>query len=180
MLFAHDTEEGLLAGADLVNTLGPPDGLPDLAALDAFVQRWRWTGSRTGDARELEQVRALRPRARRLWELDRTGTVELVNAMLRRGRALPQLVAHDGFDHHLHATPSDAPLADRMAVELAMAVVDVVRTGELDRLQVCAADDCQDVLVDLSKNRSRRFCSTTCANRTNVAAFRARRAARDA
>ena len=41
----------------------------------------------------------------------------------------------------------------------------------------CAAPDCDDVLVDLSKNRSRRFCGTTCANRVNVAAFRARRAA---
>ena len=55
-----------------------------------------------------------------------------------------------------------------------MAMVDVVRQQELDRLRVCGADDCGDVLVDLSKNRSRRYCSTTCANRTNVAAFRAR------
>ena len=68
------------------------------------------------------------------------------------------------------------PLADRMAVEAAMAFIDVVRQGELDRLQVCGADDCGDVLVDLSKNRSRRYCSTTCANRVNVAAFRARHA----
>jgi len=30
------------------------------------------------------------------------------------------------------------------------------------------------VHVDLSKNRSRRFCSTACANRTNVAAYRTR------
>ena len=39
------------------------------------------------------------------------------------------------------------------------------------------ATDCGDVLVDLTKNRSRRFCSLTCSNRTNVAAFRARRGA---
>jgi predicted RNA-binding Zn ribbon-like protein len=32
------------------------------------------------------------------------------------------------------------------------------------------------VLVDLSKNRSRRFCDSGCGNRTNVAAYRARRA----
>ena len=92
--------------------------------------------------------------------------------------ALPQLVRHDGWDYHLHATPPDAPLADRMAVEAAMAVVDVIRMGELDRLRVCGADDCEDVLVDLSKNRSRRFCATTCSNRTNVSAYRQRQAAR--
>jgi predicted RNA-binding Zn ribbon-like protein len=42
---------------------------------------------------------------------------------------------------------------------------------------VCAAQNCDSVHVDLSKNRSRRFCSTTCANRVNVAAYRSRQAA---
>ena len=56
-----------------------------------------------------------------------------------------------------------------------MAFVDVVRQDELDRLRVCDADDCADVLVDLTKTHSRRYCSTTCSNRVNVAAFRARR-----
>jgi predicted RNA-binding Zn ribbon-like protein len=55
-----------------------------------------------------------------------------------------------------------------------MAFVDVIRQGELDRLRVCDADDCDDVVVDLSKNRCKRYCSTTCSNRVNVAAFRAR------
>ena len=65
-----------------------------------------------------------------------------------------------------------------MAVEAAMAFGDVVRQQELDRLGTCGADDCDDVLVDLTKNRSRRYCSTSCANRVdNVAAFRARRGA---
>jgi predicted RNA-binding Zn ribbon-like protein len=30
------------------------------------------------------------------------------------------------------------------------------------------------VYVDVSRNAQRRFCSESCANRTNVAAFRAR------
>ena len=94
--------------------------------------------------------------------------------MLRDARALPQLIEHDGFDYHLHATPSDAPLADRMLVEAAMAFVDVVRQQERERLRTCEADDCADVYVDLSRNRSRRYCSTSCGNRMNVAAFRAR------
>jgi predicted RNA-binding Zn ribbon-like protein len=65
-----------------------------------------------------------------------------------------------------------------MAVEVAMAFGDVIRTGQLDRLRLCAADDCDDVHIDLSRNRSRRFCSTACANRTNVAAYRIRHAMR--
>jgi predicted RNA-binding Zn ribbon-like protein len=179
VLFAHDTEIALAAAAALVNTDQPDrDELADPAALDAFVQQWGWTGSRRGDAAELAAVRRLRPRLRALWELDEDGVVEAVNGMLREASALPQLVAHDEWGYHLHATPPHAPLADRMAVEAAMALVDVVRQQELDRLSVCSADDCDDVLVDLTKNHSRRYCSTSCANRVNVAAFRARRGAR--
>ena len=177
MLFAHDTEVALNALAALVNTgrQSAGEALADLADLDAFLAEWRFTGSRAHDAGELDAVRALRSRLELLWSLDEHGAVELVNGLLREANALPQLVRHDGWDYHLHATSPEASLADRMAVEAAMAMVDVIRSKELDRLRVCAASDCSDVMVDLSKNRSRRFCDTTCANRTNVAAFRARR-----
>jgi predicted RNA-binding Zn ribbon-like protein len=101
--------------------------------------------------------------------------VDIVNQVLRDRRALPQLVKHDQWDYHIHATDAEAPLADRMAVEAAMAMADVIRIDELSRLRVCGGDDCEDVYVDLSKNRSRRFCDATCGNRANVAAYRARR-----
>jgi len=175
MVFAHDTEMALAFTAALVNTgRQSEEGLPDVAALDALVHEWRWTGDQAGDEAELEAVRALRPRLARLWGAGEDEAVEIVNEMLREFHALPQLVRHDGFDYHVHATSPHAPLAERMAVDAAMAFSDVIRLGELDRLGICAAADCSDVLVDLSKNRSRRFCDTTCANRTNVAAFRAR------
>jgi predicted RNA-binding Zn ribbon-like protein len=176
VIFAHDTEVALTAAAALVNTGTGAEELPDLAALDRFVAEWRWTGSRAHDQAELDAVRRLRPRLAQLWGLPEDGAVGLVNALLREANALPQLVKHDGWDYHLHATPREAPLADRMAVEAAMAFTDVIRTKQLDRLRRCAAADCGGVHVDLSKNRSRRFCSTACANRTNVAAYRTRHA----
>lgn len=177
MLFAHDTEVALTAAAALVNTgRGGTELLSDPASLDEFVTAWGWTGDRTHDEAELAAVRRLRPRLEMIWELAEDDAAELVNALLREADALPQLVKHDIWDYHLHATPGDAPLADRMAVEAAMAFTDVIRTGQLDRLRVCAAEDCQSVHVDLSKNRSRRFCSTSCSNRTNVAAYRTRQA----
>jgi predicted RNA-binding Zn ribbon-like protein len=176
LLFAHDTEVALTAAAALVNT-EEEGGLEDLAGLDAFVAEWGWTGSRRRTRAELDAVRALRPRLRQVWYADEDEAVRIVNELLREANALPQLVKHDGWDYHLHATPPHAPLADRMAVEAAMAFVDVIRMKELDRLRVCAADDCDDVLVDLSKNRSRRFCEYGCGNRVAVAAYRARRAA---
>jgi predicted RNA-binding Zn ribbon-like protein len=177
LIFAHDTEVALAAAAALVNTDGNVDTLDTVRRLDEFVTAWGWTGARRRNRAELNEVRALRPRLRAIWSSDEDGAVLIVNALLREAHALPQLIKHDEWDYHLHATPSDAPLADRMAVEAAMAFVDVIRTQQLDRLRICAADDCADVVVDLSKNRSRRFCESGCGNRANVAAYRARRSA---
>lgn len=178
MLFAHDTEVALAAATALVNTSASGvEELPDLASLDAFVAQWAWTGGRRHDRAELAAVQALRPRLRRLWDEDEDSAVEIVNELLREARALPQLVKHDEWDYHLHASSLDAPLADRIAVEAAMAFVDVIRMKQLDRLRVCAAEDCDDVVIDLSKNRSRRFCDRGCGNRLNVAAYRTRRRA---
>jgi predicted RNA-binding Zn ribbon-like protein len=182
MVFAHDTEVALAGAAALVNSTDGGEQLPDLAALDAFFTTWLWTGRRAGTEAELRAVHRLRPRLRRIWETpaaDDARIVELVNELLREGHALPQLVRHDQFSWHLHAAPSDAPLATRMMVEAAMAFVDVIREDELSRLRRCAAADCDNVLVDLSKNRSKRFCEAGCGNRAAVNAYRARKAAHD-
>jgi predicted RNA-binding Zn ribbon-like protein len=179
VIFAHDTELALANAAALVNTgLGGTELLPDEAALDGFVAAWGWTGERTHDRAELDAVLRLRSRLEPLWSMTKDEAAGLVNTLLRETSALPQLVKHDHWDYHLHATPPDAPLADRIAVEVALAFGDVIRTDQLDRLRRCAADDCGNVLVDLSKNQSRRFCGTACANRTHVAAYRTRHAAR--
>ena len=175
MTFAHDTEEGLAAAAALVNTMGR-DGeqLPDLAALDEYTRAWEWTGERGHDQAELQAVQDLRPRLRRLWEADEEQVVSIVNGLLRDANALPQLVRHGSWGYHLHATRPGAPLATWMAVEAAMAFLDLVRAGELSRLRICAYPGCGNVLVDLSKNRSKRYCDNGCGNRAAVDAYRAR------
>jgi predicted RNA-binding Zn ribbon-like protein len=175
MVFTHDTELALAAAAALVNTAHTdPDELSTGAQLAEFARTWQWSGTRDYSA-ELAGVRDLRPTLERFWAVDKDTAVDIVNRVLRESNALPQLVKHDQLDYHIHAVPTYAPLAERMAVEAAMAMADVIRTDELGRLQVCGAEDCGDVYIDLSKNRSRRFCSTSCGNRSNVAAYRARR-----
>ncbi len=175
MIFAHDTEIALTAAAALVNTgRDELDTLSSTAELDEFVETWEYLGARSGRAAELAAVRQLRGRLAKLWDSDEDGAVELVNLLLRENQALPQLVRHDRWDYHIHAVGSGAPLASRIAVEAAMAFSDVIRMKEFQRLQVCSGEDCADVYIDLSKNRSRRFCSTSCGNRANVAAYRAR------
>ena len=176
MVFAHDTESALLAAVALANSAEPPDTLETVASLEEFFEEHRYSGSHARTREELDEVRALRPRLRELLTADRDEAVAHVNAMLFEAGALPRLVRHDGWDWHLHATPDDAPLASRMAVGAAMAMVDVIRVGQLDRLRTCESTTCDNVLVDLSKNRSRRYCDAGCGNRANVAAYRARKA----
>jgi len=173
--FAHDTEASLLAAVALVNSGVEPDTLTTLDELDAFYRDHAYTGARARDRDELEQVRALRAPLRTLLTSSRDDAVPLVNRMLAEHRAIPQLVRHDREDWHLHATDSTAPFATRIAVETAMAMVDVIRADELTRLGACADPTCAGLVLDLSRNRSRRFCSTTCGNRNAVAAYRARR-----
>jgi predicted RNA-binding Zn ribbon-like protein len=178
LLFARDTEIALAAAAALVNTAdGDEEHLPDVTALDAFVTAWGWTGQRKRTRAELREVQELRARLREIWYADEGRVVEIVNDLLRESNALPQLVKHDEWDYHLHATPPHAPLATRMAVEAAMAFADVVRGGELSRLRICDYPTCDNVVVDLSKNRSKRYCESGCGNRAAVEAYRARKAA---
>lgn len=176
MVFAHDTEAALRAAVDLVNSAAPPDTLGEVNDLTDFVDEHGYTGRHDRDAAELAAVRAVRAPLRELLTAERDAAVDLVNALLREHRALPRLVRHEGYDWHLHAVDDEQPLAVRIAVETAMAMIDVIRADDLARLDVCADDDCLGIVLDLSRNRSRRFCSTACGNRNAVAAYRARQA----
>lgn len=175
MLLAHDTEASLQAAVDLVNSAEEPDTLTDVAEVDQWYAKHRYTGRRDRDAAELAALRRLRPVLRELLTAGRDRAAELVNRLLADARAVPQLVRHDDIDWHLHAISPDAPLVDRVLVETAMAMADLVRGDEMSRLAVCADATCEALVLDLTRNRSRRFCSTTCANRNAVAAYRARR-----
>jgi predicted RNA-binding Zn ribbon-like protein len=178
MLFGHDTEVSLGETAALVNTVElDGDTLVTLADLDEFLAQHPYSGIIRRTPEELESVRALRPRLRKFWTVkDRDEVVAMINEILDEADARPYLSRHDQWDWHLHVTRPDAPLADRIAAQAAMAFVDLIRADALGRLRICAAEDCEDVVIDLSKNSSKRYCDTgNCGNRTNVAAYRARR-----
>ena len=179
MLFAPDTEDTLEFLVELVNTApaaskSGADELPDPTALTALLEKHRYSGRFDRDAAELESVLDTRTRFRALWDLTLDQLVTATNAMLSDASAVPFLVKHDNFDWHLHATPADAPLAERMRVEVALALADVVRTATMSRMRVCAADDCDGVLVDFSRNGSKQYCSVRCGNRMNQLAYRSR------
>lgn len=184
MIFSHDTELTLRAACVLVNT-DRVDGeqLGDLAALDEYLREWGWTGRRDHDSAELADVHRLRVRLGQIWSVaeDEERAVGQVNALLSDTRAAPWLTRHPEMpEWHLHLASIHDPLAQRMGAEMAMSLADLIRAGELRRLKICAAPDCEAVLIDLSRNRSRMFCDTgNCGNRQHVAAYRERRATQD-
>jgi predicted RNA-binding Zn ribbon-like protein len=58
---------------------------------------------------------------------------------------------------------------------LAVELYDGARDGSLDRLKMCAADECHRVFYDRSKPATRRWCmSTLCGNRIKTRAYRER------
>jgi predicted RNA-binding Zn ribbon-like protein len=181
MNFTYDTELTLRAACVLINSdRVEGEQLGDLAALDEYLHGFGWTGRRDHDTAELESVHRLRSRLGKIWAAadDEERVVGQVNALLSDTRAAPWLTRHPEMpEWHLHLASIHDPLWQRMGAEMAMALADLIRAGELRRLKICAAPDCEAVLMDLSRNRSRIFCDTgNCGNRQHVAAYRERRA----
>jgi predicted RNA-binding Zn ribbon-like protein len=180
--FSHDTEHALDCVVDLVNSA--PSGtadeqLPDLASLRAFVvgHDVSEVGRLVED--DLRQVHALRRAVSAVFDAaDERSAAEAVNSLVSRATVTPRLTAHDGYDWHVHYFAPGASLCDHLTIDCGMALAHVVAAGERERLRRCAAPDCTQVLVDLSRNRSKRYCDArTCGNRLHVAAYRERRRA---
>lgn len=184
-----DTEVRLTvdAATELANVVaGEP--LPDIEHLDRSAQLRRVLSDhdflRARDATEAE-MSAFSDRmmsvARLIRSLPGAGlpeAVSAVNAELEAAAIAPSLSAHDGFPLHIHWTAPSTPFAHQVAVDLLMAVAQTLCDHGTERFGRCAAEDCQRVFYDATKNRSRRFCTDPrCASRTHTAAHRARQVA---
>jgi predicted RNA-binding Zn ribbon-like protein len=97
-----------------------------------------------------------------------------LNELLSLARPRPYATDHDG-ELHLHYARPDAPVLEQLTTTVAMGLSQVVVQHGWQRLGVCSAEGCGNVYVDTSRNASRRYCSNTCASRSTVAAYRARR-----
>jgi len=100
-----------------------------------------------------------------------------VNELLTATGAHPWLDRHDGEPWHLHFHGAEDSLATGWAAGCATGLAVVLGSELYGRIGVCTAPRCDRVYVDISRNGTRRFCSTACQNRVKAAAFRARQAA---
>ncbi len=179
MQINHDTRCALDDVVDLINTAAEgdrPDQLVSVGDLAAYVESHSLSGLGTLTERDLEAVRSVRERFAKVFAAEEARTAaELVNALVAEAGTTPQLTDHDGYDWHVHYFAPGASAADHLAADGGMALAFIIVAGERDRLRRCAAPGCGRAFIDLSRNRSRRYCdSRTCGNRLHVAAYRAR------
>ncbi len=166
----------LVAAIPLANTFGSamrqgkPATSPDTEAVKAVL---RLTTNRAVDADPADYAsgaQTLYDALSGLPDLDRA--VGLINGLLQDTKAAPQLTRRDGAPWHLHfGSPDDAT---GWLAEFATAVAMFLGSDDVERLRRCEAARCDDLFLDTTRNRTQRFCSTACQNRTKVAAHRAR------
>jgi hypothetical protein len=97
-----------------------------------------------------------------------------VNVLLRRTGARPQLDTHGPGVWNLHFHGPNDTFGVGWSAGIAAGLAMALGTADAGRLGVCAADRCDRVHLDTSRNGGRRFCSTRCQNRAKNAAHRAR------
>jgi predicted RNA-binding Zn ribbon-like protein len=131
---------------------------------------------RAGD-RALADVRALREATADALGAQLAGDALPIGATMRLREAIASARALATVPPTLplrHVLAADA--ADRIAAALALAVEDLCSRTDLDRLRRCSDGDCGWLFLDVSRNRSRRWCDPgDCGNRSRVRAFSARR-----
>lgn len=184
MNFNSHADVVVAVAVDLVNTLtdgerrGSPYVVPAGETRRAAV-REALRGREVTDA-EADELAEVAARLRTVFTCVAAGDVdaaaEQVNRMLCDYAARPHLARHDGEPWHLHFHGEGGTLAQNWGAGCATGLAVVLGGGLHNRLGVCTAPGCDRVYVDVSRNGTRRFCSTACQNRVKAAAFRARAA----
>ncbi|MFD0683398.1 CGNR zinc finger domain-containing protein [Actinomadura fibrosa] len=164
----------MAAAVALVNAVTSTGGDDSDGALRALLRdnEFFWQQFDTRDADDFRRWgRTLRP------FFEASGVEEamaLLNGLMLAVPMHPHLSDHEPHGLHIHYAPPSSRLPDRFRATTLMNLAELVVEHGLTRTGVCAADGCDRVYADTSRAGRRRFCSETCANRTNVAAFRAR------
>ena len=176
----QNPDDPVKLAVDVINTwdeLEPePEQLRDVEILRRFLARrgFEAEAPRAG-GRELGEVRALRDRLRAAFDVsDEETAVVFLNRILGESGAVPQL-ERDGRGWRFRYV---GPLLDVLSATTASSLLEAIRVDGWERFGRCAGSPCCCVFVDRSRNRSRRYCSSLCADRVAAAAYRSRRRAR--
>ncbi|MFK7916887.1 MAG: CGNR zinc finger domain-containing protein [Ilumatobacter sp.] len=109
-------------------------------------------------------------------DLDPEPAATRVNEELTELPITPSIVDHAGMGPHIHWTPTTAKFDDQVMADMLMALAQELCDNGTIRFGNCAADDCERLFYDATRNRSKKFCSDPrCASRTHTADHRKRK-----
>jgi predicted RNA-binding Zn ribbon-like protein len=164
----------VVPGWDRGRPYQPPTGSALVSAMIAALAPASWR-DRTPAEIDVAELVAYLEDLRVVFDGDLDAACHRVNDVLSVTGAIPVLSRHDGEAWHLHFHAPAASWAVSWAGSMSTGLALVLGSPAHDRLGVCSAPVCDRVYVDVSRNGTRRFCSTACQNRVKAAAFRERR-----
>jgi len=177
------SDAGVLVAAQLVNELAPghPGGQaqPKQRVLAALTRILAVDPPSVGRLSQgdvpgfLALARSLRQVFHDLQRADIDAAASRLNDLLSKHPAHPHLAKEHGR-WRLHHHPKEVALVPMWTSVCAEGMARMTGAGHGDRFGGCEAPGCDRVFFDVSKNASRRFCSTACQNRVKAAAFRLR------
>jgi len=105
---------------------------------------------------------------------DDQGAAATLNGLLMVHPVHPELVQHDGQPWHVHLSESGS-MTDKYSAAAIIGLSLLVSGLGIERLGICAIASCEQVFIDGSKNKSRRYCREHSAAKGNVTALRGQR-----
>jgi len=123
---------------------------------------------------DVDRVRELRSRFDRIFDArSEQEPAELLNELSREYGTPPQLERVNG-SWQLRTWPDERDGLAAVAAYGTAGLVEALRDVGWKRFGRCAGSPCRCAFIDRSKNRSRRYCTTLCADRVAQAHYRAR------
>jgi predicted RNA-binding Zn ribbon-like protein len=171
---------GLALAIDLINTWDELEPDPDLIEGLADVRTWlEWHGlpkaAKRMEEADVEHVRALRARFDRVFDAgEEAEAARRLNELARDYGTPPVLERADG-GWRLRSWPSEDEGLPAVAAYATAGLLAAFQELGWARFGRCTGAPCRCAFVDRSRNRSRRYCCTLCADRVAQAQYRARR-----
>ena len=171
---------GLALAIDLVNTWDELEPEPDLIEGLQDVRTWlEWHGlpeaARALGEADVDRVRALRTRFDRVFDADgEEEAASRLNELAREHGTAPVLEQAAG-SWRLRSWPDESEGLPAIAAYATAGLLAAFQELGWARFGRCAGAPCRCAYVDRSRNRSRRYCCTLCADRVAQAQYRSRK-----
>ncbi len=171
---------GLAVAVDLVNTWDELHPEPDLIEGLVDVRTWlEWHGLSTAAAQlgeeDVDAVRALRSRLDRVFDAQAEDEAAALLNDLAAEYGTPPRLERAGRAWLIRTWPEEHEGLPAVAAYATAGLLNAFHGLGWRRFGRCAGSPCRCAFVDRSRNRSRRYCCSLCADRVAQAQYRARR-----